>query len=168
MYRKSFFIVLLALMVMGLLATGTRYVMAIPGVTGLPSSYDPKIPMMEAMQTSTKPLLIEFYSDTCGTCQVVTPWTYKLKDRFANDLTFVMVDVNDPQNAQVSQIFGIEYIPAIFVFDAKHMAKAQVSTSAYANSEALGKGIQDALDDVKQKVDAKTKKGATSSTPQIR
>jgi thiol-disulfide isomerase/thioredoxin len=155
MYRKSFFMVVLSLIVMGLLASGTKMVMAIPGLTGLPSSYDPHVRMEDAMQTSTKPLLVEFYTDTCGTCKVLTPWVHQLKDKYADDLTFVMVDVSDARNSQVAQIFNITFVPSIFVFDAKHMTKAQVSSRQYGSKDAVDKGIADALATMKSKVAAK-------------
>lgn len=155
MYRKSFFIVVLSLIVMGLLASGTKMVMAIPGLTGLPSSYDPHVRMEDAMQNSTKPLLVEFYTDSCGTCKVLTPWAHSLKEKYADDLTFVMVDVSDSRNSQISQIFNIQFVPAIFVFDAKHMTKAQVSTRNYGSKDSLDKGIANALATMKSKVAAK-------------
>lgn len=159
MYRQSFFLVVLALIVMGILFAGTRFIAAIPGVTGLPSSYDPKVNVEEAIMTSSKPLLIEFYTDTCQTCQHVTPWVHQLnKEKYHEQLTFIMVDVNDPAQGQVAQLFGIEYVPAIFVFDFKHMTKVQINENAYASLTALDKEISQAILEVKNKVKAKPPK----------
>lgn len=157
MYRKSFFIVLMSLIMMGLLATGTKLVMAIPGISGLPSSYDPKIRVEDAVKTSKKPLLIEFYSDTCRTCRIVTPWMHELKDKYKDDYTFVMVDTSDSRNVPIAQIFGIQFIPAIFIFDFKHMTKAQVSPKTYRNTESLDLGIQDAIERARREAALKSK-----------
>jgi thioredoxin-like negative regulator of GroEL len=152
MYRKSFFLVILSLLVMGLLFNGARMVAAIPGVTGMPSSYDPKISVDEAVNTSPYPLLIEFYTDPCGTCKIVTPWVHKLhEEKYKDKLTFVMVDVNKPENGQFAQIFGIQYVPAIFVFDFKNMSKAQVDIKSYGSKENLDKAISKAMKDAKEK-----------------
>lgn len=160
MYRQSFFLVVMALLVMGILSGGTRIVSAIPGLSGLPSSYDPKINVQEAIMTSEKPLLIEFYTDSCRTCQHVTPWVHQLGKKYKDDFQFVMVDADNPDNAQVSQIFAIEYVPAIFIFDFKHMTKAQVDTSAYGSYNALDRGIQKAWAKVKKDAATKAKKAA--------
>lgn len=157
MYRKSFFLVLLSLMVMGLLVTGSRIVSAVPGFAGMPSSYDPHISVEEAVKTSTKPLLIEFYTDNCATCQVITPWMHKLGKKYADRLTFVMVDVNDSRQGQIADIFGIQYVPAIFVFDFKHMSKAQVDIAAYKTMSHLDKAIEQAITRVNAKAQRKSK-----------
>lgn len=140
----------MSLIVMGLLSTGAQVLNTIPGFTGLPSSYDPKLTIDQAANTSEKPLLIEFYSDTCRTCQIITPWVHELSDKYKDDLTFVMVDVNDAKNAQFAQIFKIEYIPAVFVFDFKHMAKRQIDFNTYGSKAGIDKAIGKALRSVKQ------------------
>ncbi len=155
MYRKSFFIVLLSILAMGLMFTGTRYMAAIPGFFGLPSSYDPRVSIQDAAQTSEKPLLIEFYTDSCGGCQQITPLVHKLSKKYKDDLTFVMVDVNDPEQAQVSEIFGITYVPRLFIFDFKHMAKVSVEPSSHENIRAVDDAIQDGLKRVRKKAAAK-------------
>ncbi len=145
MYRKSFFIILLAFIVMGLSFTGAKYLATIPGFMGLPSSYDPHISMQKAFQTSKEPLLIEFYSDTCGRCKYETPFVYKASQKFKDKLTFVMVDVNDPKQSQVADIFGITYIPDLYIFDFKHMIKASVPTDETIQLPDLDKSIGDTL-----------------------
>jgi thioredoxin-like negative regulator of GroEL len=145
MYRKSFFLVLISLIFMGILATGTRIVEAIPGVNGLPSSYDPKITVEDAVQSSSKPLLVEFYTDNCQTCRVVTPWVYKLQEKYSDKVTFIMVNADDPKQGQIAGIFGIEYVPAIFVFDFKHMKKVQVSLDGYSSMKSMDKAISKAI-----------------------
>lgn len=151
MYRKSFFLVLVSLILMGIAATGTRIVEAIPGVTGLPSSYDPKITVEQAVQTSSKPLLIEFYTDSCQTCRVITPWVYKLQKKYESQITFVMVNADDPKQQQIAGIFGIEYVPALYVFDFKNMNKVQVSISGYSSINALDKAIAKAISQADKK-----------------
>ncbi len=152
MYRQSFFVVVLSLLVMGLLATGTKLVAAIPGVTGLPSSYDPKVTVQEAANTSNKPLLIEFYTDACRTCQIVTPWVHDLaNNKYKSQVTYVMVNADDQTQAQVAQLFAIEYVPSIFVFDFKHMKKEQISPNAYGSKGTLDRAIGKAIKRVEKR-----------------
>lgn len=157
MYRKSFFLVVFSLLVMGVVAVGARFVAAIPGATGLPSSYDPKLTVEEAVQTSTKPLLIEFYTDTCKTCQLITPWVYKLKDNYKSKVTFVMVDVDDPRQGSIAGIFGIEYVPTLYVFDFKNMTKVQVSIDGYRSMKSLDRAIAKAIQQSEKQAARKAK-----------
>ncbi len=153
MYRQSFFIVILALILVGVLTTGSRMVGAIPG--NVPSSYDPGLTITQAMQTSQKPLLVEFYTDSCKTCQIITPWVHKLSQKYQDQLTYVMIDLDDRNQAQVASIFGVEYVPAIYVFDFKQMSKAQIPTKAYISRTSLDNAIAQAIQEVKTKAGKK-------------
>jgi thiol-disulfide isomerase/thioredoxin len=150
-YRTSFFIVILSILVVGVLSMGSRFVGAIPGMSVLPSSYDPKIGVAEAARMSDKPLLIEFYTDTCQTCQVITPWVHKLSKKYRDDMTFIMVNADDPLQRDVVTIFAIEYVPAIFVFDFNKMTKAQIDPDSYRNEHTLDQAIGNALQTVESK-----------------
>ena len=150
MYGKSFFLIVLALITVGLLASTGRFM---PVLVKVPSTYDPKITVEQAIQTSNTPLLIEFYTDNCHTCQQITPWLANMKHEFDHQVTFVMVDINDPAQQQVAELFGVSYVPAIYVFDFKRMHKIQVSFEAYATPNRLKAGIQKAIADAKRKPD---------------
>ncbi len=151
MYRKSFSLVITLVMVIGIFVLGTRLVSAIPGFGGLPSSYDPHISVPDAVKTSKYPLLVEFYTDQCSTCRIVTPWMHQLSKKHKKDYTFVMVDINNPDNQQIAEIFGVPYVPIIYVFDFKHMAKAQVDINSYNSMDTLDQAIAQADDQVKAK-----------------
>ncbi len=157
MYKQSFFMVILALLLVGIISSGSRLVAAIPGLNGLPSSYDPKVNIEQAASTSNVPLLVEFYTDECHTCQIVTPWVHQLQDKYRNQLTFVMINLDDPQQNAIANIFAVQYVPAIFVFDAKHMVKAQVDTSAYASKKDLDKAIELTMHQVELQAQSKDK-----------
>lgn len=150
MYGKSFFLIVLALITVGLITSAGRFM---PVLVKVPSTYDPKITVEQAIQTSNTPLLIEFYTDNCKTCTVITPWMAELKPDFDNQVTFVMVDINDPAQQQVSELFGVSYVPAIYVFDFKRMNKTQVSFEAYASPKRLKAGIEKAIAEAKRKPD---------------
>jgi thiol-disulfide isomerase/thioredoxin len=158
MYRKSFFIVAFALLLVGILFTGTRMVAAIPGITGYPSSYDPKTTLQDATNTSKTPVLVEFYTDQCGTCKIVTPWVHKLAtEKYKNQVTLVMINLDDPQQSQYGNAFGVTYVPTIYVFDPHTMAKAQVDPNRYGSIQEVDSGISRAINQVQ--------KSTTSSLP---
>jgi thioredoxin-like negative regulator of GroEL len=157
MYRRSFLTIVMVILFMGIVATGSRWVSALSS-DQLPSSYDPGISVMQAAETSKKPLLIEFYTDTCRTCRIVTPWVATLgQGKYKNDLTFVMVDMNDASQSQIAGIFGVRFVPVMFVFDFAHMTKVQVDEYSYASKEKLDHAIGQALKQARQQASAKSK-----------
>jgi len=156
MYRKSILLVVCALIIAGLVGSGDRIWSALTN-SGLPSSYDPGITVMDAMQTAEHPLLIEFYRDDCSACRRVTPWVAELKEKYKDRLHFVMVDVMDPAQSQVSDLFTVQFVPALYVFDTKHMAKAMVDDRSYGSKAALDAAIERAIQAADKKAKAKMK-----------
>ncbi len=74
-----------------------------------------------------------------------------MKPHFDSQVTFIMVDINDPAQQQVAELFGVSYVPAIYVFDFKRMAKTQVSVQAYGSVNRLKAGVQQAIAEAKRK-----------------
>ncbi|MEM0951824.1 MAG: thioredoxin family protein [Cyanobacteria bacterium P01_H01_bin.74] len=104
----------------------------------VPSSYDPGIPIQEAFKTSKTPILVEFYSDTCSTCRRLTPVIHSLYEgRYHNRLTLVMMDVTDPDNRDIAQLFGVNVLPGIYIFDHKRMKKHAIPPEAFRSEATL-------------------------------
>lgn len=142
MFKRSLLLVLSIVLLVFTSAFATQMALT----RDLPSSYDPGLTIQEAFQTSKVPLLIEFYSDTCGTCKKVTPMLHELKQSAYKDrLTLVMLDVEDPDTAMVAQLFGVEELPALYVFDHHHMKKLQIPMKAMQNEGLLKASIDEAL-----------------------
>ena len=101
----------------------------------LPSFYDPGLKIDEAFKTSKTPLFIEFYSDECTTCRRMAPMVHELmtdpKHGFTQKLTLVMIDVADPESTPVAQLFGVDELPGLYVFDFKHMKKHQITSEHF-------------------------------------
>ena len=149
MYQRSFFIVVLALVLVAMANTGFRYLATVPWISGNPSAYDPNISIQEAFQSAKTPLLVEFYTDSCQTCRQVTPTIAKVKTGLADRLTFVMINLDDPQQQPVANIFGVSYVPALFVFDPGKMQKQQVPLTQMASEQQLNQALVAALDTLK-------------------
>ena len=114
MFKKSLLMVALVMTVVFASAFTSQMIQT----RGLPSSYDPGLSIDDAFKTSKVPVFIEFYTDTCSTCRKVSPWVHELvKEKYKDQLTLVMVDVEYPENQQVAQLFGVEELPAMYVFD---------------------------------------------------
>lgn len=149
MYRKSILISILALALAGIVFAGPRLVSAVPGSSKAPSSYAPRLTLTEAIKTSKNPLLVEFYTDSCLTCREITPWVHQLAKKYKNELTLVMVDVDDPKQERTVDVFRVDYVPAIFVFDAKRMATAKVNAAGYSSIQHLERAIKKAMQQAK-------------------
>ncbi|MFN8614435.1 MAG: thioredoxin domain-containing protein [Vampirovibrionales bacterium] len=112
----------------------------------LPSSYDSGLSLQEAVQTSTKPLLIEFYTDTCTTCQGVTPIVHRsVQQHFKDQVTMVMVDTDSPDMAETVEMFGVSAIPALYLLTVNPVNKQEIPFDTLANPLALKRAIEQAL-----------------------
>ena len=93
---------------------------------------------------ATQPLLIEFYADSCGTCKQLTPTIHKVQEQYKGKATFVMVDVYSKQSF-VADLFKIDVIPTLYLFDPKHMQKIEIPSKYLYNETDLSKGIDRGL-----------------------
>jgi thiol-disulfide isomerase/thioredoxin len=142
MFKRSFLMVVLIFTLVFASAFASQMMMT----RDLPSTYDSGLTIEKAFKTSQAPLLVEFYSDTCGTCKRLAPIIHDLLEtRYRNRLTAVMMDVDDPANAQIAQLFGVDALPGLFVFDHKHMKKHQIKAEEFVSQERLQLAIDQAL-----------------------
>lgn len=112
----------------------------------LPSSYDTGLTIEKAFKTSKEPLLIEFYSDSCGACRRVAPVVHQLSEtRYKNRLTTVMMDVDDPDTRSIAELFGVNTLPALYIFDHHHMKKHAIPIESFVSTELLTKTIDELL-----------------------
>ena len=75
-------------------------------------------------QNSSLPVLVDFYSPTCGPCHVMHPVLDRLARRRAGEI--VVVKVNVDQYPELSHGFGIQAVPA-FIIVLKGSERARTS-----------------------------------------
>jgi len=142
MFKRSLFLVLgvLAVVLSITVCTNLYYTRAVP------SSYDTGKTIGEAFKTSNVPLLVEFYSDSCNACRQVTPLMHQVyRQHFSQRLTWVMLDANDDQTADIASLFKVDALPAVFVFDHHHMKKFPIAYDALFSEASLQSALTQAL-----------------------
>ena len=59
-----------------------------------------------------KPILLDFYADWCGPCQVLLPTVEKLSKEYEGTIEIQKVNVD--QNSELAKQFDVRSIPALF------------------------------------------------------
>jgi thiol-disulfide isomerase/thioredoxin len=142
MFKRSFLLVSLVF----LLVFASAFASQMWSTRDLPSAYDNGLTIEKAFKTSKVPLLIEFYSDDCGTCKRLTPVIHTLEEGpYKGKLTLVMLDVNEPGNQDIARLFGVDSLPGLYVFDHLHMKKHAIKAEDFATQAGLQRAIDSAL-----------------------
>jgi thiol-disulfide isomerase/thioredoxin len=91
-----------------------------------------------------KPLLVKFYSPTCGVCQKVQKTTFAdkaVKDLLAGKFSFVNLKIED--NAQLAQTLGVGSVPAAVIFSPDGKTKtALLESSQLQDAKSLVKTLE--------------------------
>ncbi len=63
---------------------------------------------------SIKPVLVDFYTDWCPPCKMLSPLLDELKEEFADKVDFFKMNIDE--NPLTANKFGIDRIPTIILF----------------------------------------------------
>lgn len=66
----------------------------------------------ELVLKSEKPVLLDFYADWCGPCQMVSPIVEEIAEEYSE---YVVGKINVDEQPEITAKFGISSIPALFV-----------------------------------------------------
>ena len=67
-----------------------------------------------AIISGDQPVLVDFYADWCGPCKVMAPVLKEFKQRHANRITILKIDVD--RNQSVAAKYQISGIPTMILF----------------------------------------------------
>ncbi|MCE3234561.1 MAG: thiol:disulfide interchange protein [Vampirovibrio sp.] len=66
-----------------------------------------------------KMVLLDFYSDFCGTCQMMEPFLKGLASKTENQVRFKRIDLTDSDNQKYLQLYGIEGTPTYVLYNSE-------------------------------------------------
>ena len=69
---------------------------------------------LELVQSSRKPILVDFYADWCGPCKMVSPAVEKVAKDFSGKVMTIKINVDKAQAAAAK--YMIRSIPTIMLF----------------------------------------------------
>ena len=77
------------------------------------------------VQAGTKPVLLDFYADCCGPCQMVSPFVEEIA---AGHPEFAVGKINDDEQPELAAAFGVSSIPMLVVMKGGKVAAHAVGT----------------------------------------
>lgn len=84
---------------------------------------------------SNKPVLTLFYADWCGYCIRFMPIYEALSKKYAKDVTFAKINVEDPNYEQVVKDYAIGGFPTVYIVDPKYDNRVLLSNSVLGSVE---------------------------------
>lgn len=64
--------------------------------------------------SQNKPVLVDFYADWCGPCQMMAPVLQEVAQEFGDQVSIIKIDVD--KNQPIAQRFGVRSIPNLILF----------------------------------------------------
>lgn len=73
---------------------------------------------------SQLPVLVDFYADWCGPCQMMAPVIHQLAEEYAGKVKMVKVNVDEAQELAMS--YGVSSIPTLAYFQGGQMRGSSI------------------------------------------
>lgn len=63
---------------------------------------------------STKPVLVDFYAEWCGPCQIMKPRILDVAERIGDDAKVIQIDID--KEKELATRFRIQSVPTLIIF----------------------------------------------------
>ncbi len=99
----------------------------------------------QTIKDAGKPVLVDFYAQWCGPCQVAAPIIDKLADEYKDKILIVKVDVDE--NRKTAQKYGVMSIPTIIILkaDSNGEIKELSKQTGFSGEDGCKKMINEVL-----------------------
>ena len=87
-----------------------------------------------------KPVLVDFYAEWCGPCQIMKPRILDVMERMGDDIQVIQIDVD--KEKELAARFRIASVPTLIIFK---NGKQQWRQSGIISAHALMKLLQEYL-----------------------
>ena len=87
---------------------------------------------------SSKPVLVDFYAEWCGPCQIIKPRILDVMERMGDDIQVIQIDVD--KEKELAARFRIASVPTLIIFK---NGKQQWRQSGIISAHALMKLLQE-------------------------
>ena len=85
---------------------------------------------------STKPVLVDFYAEWCGPCQIMKPRILDVAERIGDDAKVIQIDID--KEKELATRFRIQSVPTLIIFkNGKQQWRQSGLISAHALMQLL-------------------------------
>ena len=85
---------------------------------------------------STKPVLVDFYAEWCGPCQIMKPKILDVAERIGDDAKVIQIDID--KEKELATRFRIQSVPTLIIFkNGKQQWRQSGVISAHALMQLL-------------------------------
>lgn len=66
----------------------------------------------------TTPILVDYFAPWCGPCKMMHPILEEVKKQLGERLKIIKVDIDQPNNRQNVNLYGVQAVPTLILFKA--------------------------------------------------
>ncbi len=103
------------------------------------------------IENDNKPQVVLFYADWCGYCRRFMPVFGKFAKKYKDKYSFVIVNVDHPENTQMVKKFHIMGFPSLFIVDNEIGHRFSLNMAASGDESVLTEELENYIK-VKQRI----------------
>ena len=78
----------------------------------------------QGIETSAKPVFLDFWADLCGPCKMLAPTFDRLAEKYGEQITFAKINVDELPD--VANKFGVRSIPTLILLQGGNVVEKVV------------------------------------------
>ncbi len=78
----------------------------------------------QGLESSTKPVFLDFWADWCGPCRMLAPTFDKLAEKFSEQVTFAKINVDELP--EIANKFAVRSIPTLVLLQSGNVVEKLV------------------------------------------